>query len=184
MLSGSLFTKAAKALAGGATRAGRVGLDVATSHSSLKGLGQAFLKRPLGTAALAGTGLAFAAPIAAQLGGGLADAGRLLSGGQSKATKQLLAQEQMATRMDAFEQARRERNAIREEAIRRNLVVLQMQAPDLYAKVAAGIDLPEGAMVIGGSGPRQDLLRELAGAMSDEAFHDPEARSPLADLVS
>jgi hypothetical protein len=55
------------------------------------------------------------------------------------------------------------------DSINMNLTRVQQYAPDLYAKVAAGRQLPQGAVVIGGA-PRQDLLNELGRAMADGRF--------------
>jgi len=60
------------------------------------------------------------------------------------------------------------RNSL-EQSIDMNLRKLQAAAPDLYASVAAGRRLPQGAVVLGGA-PRQDLLNELGRAMADGRF--------------
>jgi len=57
-----------------------------------------------------------------------------------------------------------------QKAIDNNLSQLQMQAPDLYMRVAAGRLLPQGAVVIGGT-PRQDLLQQLGMSMSNGDFN-------------
>lgn len=50
----------------------------------------------------------------------------------------------------------------RQSQIDEQLGMIRQQMPDVYAKVAAGRPLPRGAVVIGGSGPRMDLLAQLA----------------------
>lgn len=55
------------------------------------------------------------------------------------------------------------------DSIQRNLAQVQRYAPELYAQVAAGRRLPQGAVVLGGAA-RQDLLNELGRAMSDGRF--------------
>lgn len=57
-----------------------------------------------------------------------------------------------------------------QRAINSNLSQLQMEAPDLYMRVAAGRLLPQGAVVIGGT-PRQDLLQQLGMSMSNGDFN-------------
>jgi hypothetical protein len=57
-----------------------------------------------------------------------------------------------------------------QRAIDSNLSQLQMEAPDLYMRVAAGRMLPQGAVVIGGV-PRQDLLQQLGMSMSNGDFN-------------
>lgn len=54
-------------------------------------------------------------------------------------------------------------------AIDENLDRLRRYAPDLYASVAAGERLPQGAVVIGG-GRRDDLLEQLARRMAEGRF--------------
>ena len=53
--------------------------------------------------------------------------------------------------------------------INQNLAKLQMEAPDLYMRVATGRVLPQGAVVIGGA-PRADLLNQLGMAMANGQF--------------
>lgn len=57
-----------------------------------------------------------------------------------------------------------------QRSINSNLSQLQMEAPDLYMRVAAGRLLPQGAVVIGGT-PRQDLLQQLGMSMSNGDFN-------------
>jgi len=52
-----------------------------------------------------------------------------------------------------------------------NLERLRTQAPDIYASVMAGKNLPQGAIVLGGQ-QRQDLLQELAGYMGTLGSQD------------
>ena len=52
-----------------------------------------------------------------------------------------------------------------------NLERLRTQAPDIYASVMAGKNLPQGAVVLGGQ-QRQDLLQELAGHMGTLGSQD------------
>jgi hypothetical protein len=56
-----------------------------------------------------------------------------------------------------------------ENSINENLMRLQSESPDLYARVSAGRVLPQGAVVIGGA-PRQDLLQQLGMSMSNNEF--------------
>jgi hypothetical protein len=53
-----------------------------------------------------------------------------------------------------------------ESSIQTNLQRLQMEAPELYMRVAAGRRLPQGAVVLGGE-KRDDLLQELGRSMSE-----------------
>lgn len=64
---------------------------------------------------------------------------------------------------------RREYKQSVQQGIQDNLARLQMQAPDLYMRMAAGRILPQGAVVIGGV-PRTDLLNELGMAMANGQF--------------
>jgi hypothetical protein len=57
-----------------------------------------------------------------------------------------------------------------QRSINSNLSQLQMEAPELYMRVAAGRLLPQGAVVIGGV-PRQDLLQQLGMSMSNGDFN-------------
>jgi hypothetical protein len=56
-----------------------------------------------------------------------------------------------------------------EFSIQQNLANLERSAPDLYATVAAGRRLPQGAVVLGG-GKRVDLLQELGRSMAEGQF--------------
>jgi hypothetical protein len=56
------------------------------------------------------------------------------------------------------------------ESIAQNLARVQQYAPDLYMRVAAGRQLPQGAVVLGGA-PREDLLQDLGRAMADGRFN-------------
>jgi hypothetical protein len=85
---------------------------------------------------------------------------------QRKALSDLMASRADAEQRQLVRQA--QANSI-EQSIQGNLMRLQQSAPDIYAAVAAGRKLPQGAVVIGGS-PRQDLLNELGRAMSDGRF--------------
>jgi len=58
------------------------------------------------------------------------------------------------------------RQAGLESSIQTNLQRLQMEAPELYMRVAAGRRLPQGAVVLGGE-KRDDLLQELGRSMSE-----------------
>ena len=53
----------------------------------------------------------------------------------------------------------------RQRNIDRTLAQLQREAPDIYNNVAAGRQLPDGAVVIGGQ-RRNDLLQELGGLLN------------------
>ena len=81
-----------------------------------------------------------------------------------------LADMQDQQRKDQLQQlaAQSRENSYR-DSIEMNLSRVQQYAPDLYAKVAAGRQLPQGAVVIGGA-PRQDLLNDLGRAMADGQF--------------
>jgi len=56
-----------------------------------------------------------------------------------------------------------------QNSISENLMRLQSESPELYARVSAGRVLPQGAVVIGGA-PRQDLLQQLGMSMSNNEF--------------
>ena len=56
-----------------------------------------------------------------------------------------------------------------QNSISQNLMRLQSESPELYARVSAGRVLPQGAVVIGGT-PRQDLLQQLGMSMSNNEF--------------
>lgn len=58
------------------------------------------------------------------------------------------------------------RQAGLDSSIQTNLQRLQMEAPELYMRVAAGRRLPQGAVVLGGE-KRDDLLQELGRSMSE-----------------
>lgn len=85
---------------------------------------------------------------------------------QRKALSDLMASRAEAEQRQLVRQA--QVNSI-DQSIQGNLMRLQQSAPDIYAAVAAGRKLPQGAVVIGGS-PRQDLLNELGRAMADGRF--------------
>jgi hypothetical protein len=85
---------------------------------------------------------------------------------QRKALSDLMASRAEAEQRQLVRQA--QANSI-EQSIQGNLMRLQQSAPDIYAAVAAGRKLPQGAVVIGGA-PRQDLLNELGRAMADGRF--------------
>lgn len=59
-----------------------------------------------------------------------------------------------------------ETRAHQQRSITENLERLRMGAPDVYARVASGMDVPDGATVIGGT-PRVDLLQRLGTLMAD-----------------
>lgn len=82
--------------------------------------------------------------------------------------RQLLLQKQARDDLIGL-MGRREYKQSLEADIQRNLQNLQMKAPDLYMRVAAGRVLPQGAVVIGGV-PRTDLLNELGMAMANGQF--------------
>lgn len=82
--------------------------------------------------------------------------------------RQLLLQKQARDDLIGL-MGRREYKQSLEADIQRNLQNLQMKAPDLYMRVAAGRVLPQGAVVIGGA-PRTDLLNELGMAMANGQF--------------
>lgn len=65
---------------------------------------------------------------------------------------------------------RKEHKQAIQMSINDNLAQLQMKAPDLYMRAAAGRVLPQGAVVIGGT-PRQDLLQQLGMSMSNGDFN-------------
>jgi len=56
-----------------------------------------------------------------------------------------------------------------ESSIERNLQNVERFAPDVYASIAAGRRLPQGAVVLGGE-KRVDLLQELGRSMAEGQF--------------
>lgn len=72
--------------------------------------------------------------------------------------------EENRNRSDFLEMVRKREHRLKQLRMA-NLRQVAQYAPDVYHQTAAGRVLPKGAVVIGGQ-PRQDLLAELADAMS------------------
>lgn len=85
---------------------------------------------------------------------------------QRKALQDFMASQAEAEQRQLIRRA--QSNSI-QQGIDMNLMRLQQSAPDIFAAVAAGRKLPQGAVVIGGE-RRQDLLNELGRAMADGRF--------------
>lgn len=152
---GDQFVPAKESFAGGA---GRRFAQTAEDHPILTGLGVAL-------GASEGYDL-----VAEPLFGGVSDA---ISGGDLNRT---VGEEEAARRLSMqayFKQKRLERS------MAGNLAALANSRPDIYAQLAAGRRLPKGSTVIGGR-PREDILNEVALAMSEGAFQPND--DPLSAL--
>jgi len=122
------------------------------------------VRRNVGIGALAGLG-------GVALGTGAAKVGLRAAGLDDESLMRKAMADLMASQARSELDARRAEATGRsmQQAIEQNLGRLQAAAPDVYASVAAGRRLPQGAVVLGGA-PRQDLLNELGRAMADGRF--------------
>lgn len=122
------------------------------------------VRRNVGIGALAGLG-------GVALGTGAVKVGLRAAGLDDESLMRKAMADLMASQARSELDARRAEATGRsmQQAIEQNLGRLQAAAPDVYASVAAGRRLPQGAVVLGGA-PRQDLLNELGRAMADGRF--------------
>lgn len=74
-----------------------------------------------------------------------------------------------------------------QNAVSRNVATIRREAPQLYNRLVAGQDLPDNALVFGGT-PRRDLIEEAAFRMAIGEFSetglDPQSRLRAINLAS
>jgi hypothetical protein len=109
--------------------------------------------------------------------GALIGIGALAAGGglmaeqiRARRREQAFDEFQRVQRKMALDQmAEQSARASLESSIERNLQNVERFAPDVYASIAAGRRLPQGAVVLGGE-KRVDLLQELGRSMAEGQF--------------
>jgi len=91
--------------------------------------------------------------------------GMEITGGAKRRFKKAYAQDRAMMRARLLSEQRQKRiQALKAE----NMALLARTKPHLFLELSAGMKLPEDAVVIGGQ-PRQDLLEQVAEAMSQQA---------------